>query len=55
MKEYDKALETYQTGLQHEPDNAELKEGIERCVSSISRSAAMAFEWGSQPMQQMPI
>ena len=37
MKEYDKALETYQLGLEHEPDNAELKEGIERCVAALSR------------------
>ena len=37
MKDYEKALETYQKGLEHEPDNMELKEGIERCIASISR------------------
>jgi stress-induced-phosphoprotein 1 len=37
MKEYDKAMETYQKGLKIEPDNAELQEGIDRCVGAISR------------------
>lgn len=40
QQEYDKALETYQRGLEHEPDNAELKEGIDRCVEAISRFAS---------------
>lgn len=40
MKEFDKALETYQRGLEHDPENAELKEGIERCVEAISRFAS---------------
>lgn len=40
MKEYDKALETYQKGLAHDPDNAELKEGMQRCVEQISRFAS---------------
>ncbi|GAX84944.1 hypothetical protein CEUSTIGMA_g12365.t1 [Chlamydomonas eustigma] len=40
MKEYDKAMETYQKGLKIEPDNAELQEGIDRCVGAISRFAS---------------
>ena len=36
-KEYDKAIATYQQGLKYEPDNAELREGIERCYEAISR------------------
>lgn len=37
MKEYEKALETYQQGLEHEPDNAECKEGAQRCYQQIAR------------------
>jgi stress-induced-phosphoprotein 1 len=37
MKEFDKAMETYETGLKHDPENAELKEGLMRCVQAINR------------------
>jgi stress-induced-phosphoprotein 1 len=37
MKEFDKAIETYETGLKHDPENAELKEGLMRCVQAINR------------------
>lgn len=37
MKEYDKALETYQKGLECDRDNEEIKEGIKRCVEAINR------------------
>lgn len=37
MKEYDKALATYQAGLEHDPANAELKEGIARCFEAINK------------------
>jgi hypothetical protein len=30
MKEYDKALETYQAGLKHDPKNQELLDGVRR-------------------------
>lgn len=30
MKEYDKAMETYQEGLKHDPRNQELLDGIRR-------------------------
>ena len=30
MKEFDKALETYQEGLKHDPQNPELLEGVRR-------------------------
>lgn len=30
MKEYDKALETYQAGLKHDPQNQELLDGVRR-------------------------
>lgn len=36
MKEYDNAMETYQTGLKHDPDNEELKDGVKRCVEMIN-------------------
>ena len=32
MKDYDKALETYQEGLKHDPNNQELLDGIKRFV-----------------------
>lgn len=37
MKEYEKAAETYEAGLQHDPNNAELKEGITRCMQAIHK------------------
>jgi tetratricopeptide (TPR) repeat protein len=37
MKEYDKALETYEEGLKHDPDNSELKEGIARCIDALNK------------------
>eukprot|EP00775_Hariotina_reticulata_P012626 gene12626-12756_t len=39
MKEYDKAIATYEAGLKHDPDNAELKEGMMRCLEAIDRIA----------------
>ncbi|CAL5432718.1 unnamed protein product [Camellia sinensis] len=39
MKEYDKALETYQEGLKHEPQNQELLDGIRRCVQQINKAS----------------
>ncbi|KAK8963974.1 Heat shock protein STI [Platanthera guangdongensis] len=38
MKEYDKALETYQQGLKFDPKNQELIDGIRRCVEQINRT-----------------
>lgn len=35
MKEYDKALETYQEGLKHDPKNQELLDGVRRYGISI--------------------
>ena len=40
MKEYDKALETYNAGLAHDPDNAELKEGIARTFEALDKVPA---------------
>ncbi|KAG7671793.1 putative Hsp70-Hsp90 organizing protein 3 [Nannochloris sp. 'desiccata'] len=37
MKEFDKAITTYETGLKHDPENAELKEGLMRCVQAINK------------------
>ncbi|KAK9838651.1 hypothetical protein WJX74_000655 [Apatococcus lobatus] len=34
MKEYDKATITYKLGLEKEPDNAELKDGLQRCMEA---------------------
>jgi stress-induced-phosphoprotein 1 len=37
MKEYDKALETYQTGLKYNEGNQELIDGVRRCVEQINK------------------
>ncbi|CAH9086216.1 unnamed protein product [Cuscuta europaea] len=39
MKEYEKALETYQEGLKHDPKNPELLDGIRRCVEQINKAS----------------
>ncbi|KAJ7952463.1 Hsp70-Hsp90 organizing protein [Quillaja saponaria] len=39
MKEYDKALETYQEGLKHDRNNQELLDGIKRCVQQINKAS----------------
>ncbi|TYI53671.1 hypothetical protein E1A91_D11G020700v1 [Gossypium mustelinum] len=38
MKEYDKALETYQEGLKHDANNQELLDGVRRCVEQINKA-----------------
>ncbi|XP_031484040.1 hsp70-Hsp90 organizing protein 3-like [Nymphaea colorata] len=38
MKEYDKALETYQEGLKHDKNNQELLDGVRRCVEQINKT-----------------
>ncbi|KAJ4956088.1 hypothetical protein NE237_012871 [Protea cynaroides] len=38
MKEHDKALETYQEGLKHDPHNQELLDGVRRCVDQINKA-----------------
>lgn len=38
MKEYDKALETYQEGLKHDASNQELLDGVRRCVEQINKA-----------------
>ncbi|KAL8144433.1 hypothetical protein V2J09_017465 [Rumex salicifolius] len=39
MKEHEKALETYQEGLKHDPHNAELTDGVRRCVEQINKAS----------------
>lgn len=38
LKEYHKALESYQTALDLEPDNAEAKEGLRGVIARINNS-----------------
>ncbi|XP_043722453.1 hsp70-Hsp90 organizing protein 2-like [Telopea speciosissima] len=38
MKEYDKALETYQEGLKQDPNNQELRDGVRRCIEQINKT-----------------
>ena len=40
MKEYNKAMETYQLGLQKDPENQELKDGLSRCIQKINMGNA---------------
>ncbi|PIN25382.1 Molecular co-chaperone STI1 [Handroanthus impetiginosus] len=39
MKEYQKALETYEEGLKHDPQNPELLDGVRRCVEQINKAS----------------
>ncbi|KAK4363304.1 hypothetical protein RND71_018545 [Anisodus tanguticus] len=39
MKEYEKALETYQEGLKHDAKNQELLDGVRRCVEQINEAS----------------
>ncbi|KAL6004894.1 hypothetical protein ACLOJK_005451 [Asimina triloba] len=39
MKEYDKALETYQEGLKHDANNQELLDGVRRCIEQINKAS----------------
>lgn len=36
MKEYDNAMETYQEGLKHDPNNQELLDGVRRYIYAYS-------------------
>ena len=38
MKEYDKAMETYQEGLKHDENNQELLEGVQICIEKIKKT-----------------
>lgn len=39
MKEYEKAMETYQEGLKHDPQNQELLDGVRRCVEQLNKAS----------------
>ncbi|KAF5729882.1 Heat shock protein STI [Tripterygium wilfordii] len=39
MKEYDKALETYQEGLKHDPQNEDLLDGVRKCIGQINKAS----------------
>ena len=45
MKEYSKAMSTYEEGLKHDPENAELKDGLSRCVQAINRVRRDLLRW----------
>ncbi|KFK34306.1 hypothetical protein AALP_AA5G127900 [Arabis alpina] len=38
LKEYDNAMETYQEGLKHDPNNQELLDGVRRCIQQINKA-----------------
>lgn len=37
MKDYDKAMETYEKGLELDPENEEIKAGMQSCMEAINR------------------
>lgn len=41
MKEYEKALETYQEGLKHDRNNPELIDGVKRYGAPMSRTCTL--------------
>lgn len=58
MKDYDAALETYEAGLKHDPDNAELKEGVNRALEALAKvtscpvtSTLLAWRWQNSQFQ----
>ncbi|XP_050375862.1 hsp70-Hsp90 organizing protein 2 [Argentina anserina] len=39
MREYEKALETYQEGLKHDPGNPDLVDGVRKCVEQMNKAS----------------
>ncbi|KAH0644154.1 hypothetical protein KY284_032038 [Solanum tuberosum] len=39
MKEFEKAMETYQAGLKYDPQNQELLDGVRRCVEQMKKAS----------------
>ena len=37
MKDYDKAMQAYQQGLELDPESEEFREGVQRCVATINK------------------
>ena len=37
MKDYDKALQAYEQGLEHDPNSEELRDGVQRCIQQINK------------------
>ena len=58
MKEHTKAMATYELGLQQDPGNQELKDGLQRCMEAISKvcfcCAAAVRHSGTRERQMSP-
>ena len=52
MKEYTKAMQTYEEGLKHDPESQELKDGLRRCVMAINAQNSGAEEMTEEERQQ---
>lgn len=52
MKEYTKAMKTYEDGLKHDPESQELKDGLKRCVMAINAQNSGAEEMTEEERQQ---
>ena len=53
MKEYSKAMATYEAGLKNsDPENQELKDGLRRCVMAINAQVSGAEEMTEEERQQ---
>lgn len=51
LKEYQKALEAYDEGLKHDPNNTELEEGVKRTLEAIERRD-LAAQSGDKEAQE---
>jgi hypothetical protein len=54
LQDYDKAVETYQAGLERDPDNQELKEGLLRCVQAINKVRCVCVCVCALPVSKAP-
>ena len=52
MKEYTKAMQTYEDGLKHDPESQELKDGLKRCIMAINAQNSGAEELTEEERQQ---
>ena len=52
MKEYSKAMATYEEGLKHDPESQELKDRLRRCVMAINAQNSGAEQMTEEERQQ---
>lgn len=52
MKEYQQALEAYDEGLKHDPNNAEMEEGVKRTLEAINKREQAAQMGDKEAMEE---